>query len=205
MSEQQTRKTDFVDEGWLNEFHRYLWDQPQQKREIFLTAYLTPDHYIKLQAKLDAQFPNRHSDSYYAQSDVTAIKLDILRSTLLSGAPPTEHRVCPSMTADSTTVSMTGVEGQEDETSKGNEIEDDLNPELEDISRFLPTSTRYVDLSTIPFSSLPERCPFPLLIRKDYDIMADLLDTGLPGQRGSVFLTGQPGIGTRVGLPMHSF
>jgi hypothetical protein len=189
----------------LNEFHRYLWNQPQRKREIFFTAHLTLDHYIKLQDELDARFPDRRSVPYNAQSDVTAIKLGILRSALSLDAPPTDLRACPLMTTNSTPVSTTDVEGQEDETGEDDEIGDDLNPEFTDIRRYLPASTRYVDLSTIPFSSLPGRCSFPLLIRKEYDIMEDILDKGLRGATGSVVLTGQPGIGTRVGFLMHFF
>jgi hypothetical protein len=109
------------------------------------------------------------------------------------------------MTTNSTAVSTADVEGQEDETGEGDETSNDLNPDVTDILRFLPTRMRYLDLSMIPFSSLPTRCPFPLFIREEYGIMADLMDNGLPGQRGSVFLTGQPGIGMRVGFLMHSF
>jgi hypothetical protein len=199
--EQQTRKADLVVEGWLAEFHRYLWNQPQREREIFLTAHLTPDHYIKLQNELDAQFPNRHTDSYEARSDVTTTKLGILRSAISPDAPPTDLRA----TTNATTVSTADIESQEDETGEDDEIGDDLNPEFTDISRFLPTRMRYLDLSMIPFSSLPLRCPLPLRIREEYDIMANILDNGLLGETGSVVLTGPPGTGMRVYFLMHFF
>jgi hypothetical protein len=55
-------------------------------------------------------------------------------------------------------------------------------------------------LPLLPLSSMPDRCEFPLLIQDEYETMEEILNRGQKGREGSVFLTGQSGIGMKLGL-----
>lgn len=186
---------DIEEVQWLYDFHKYLWNQPQLEQEIFRTADLTLAHWIKLQEDLNAELPTRHSDAYVAVQDVSAIKLRILHSSppdLLDGS-------LPATTAGAVITGEIGVQSREDDFDDSDETLDGTNLELWDIERFFPTRIKYLDLSAIPYLSRPDRCPCPLLIRDEYETMEKILNAGLKGRQGSVFLTGQPGIGMRFG------
>ena len=193
----------------MHELHRCLWNQPQLEQKIFCTADLTLSHWIKLQEELSAAYPTRHCDSYVAANNVSAIKLRILRLPSLPISldhdltTPADLQTCIPTTADATAGAMS-VESLEDDFGEEDETLDDTNPEFSEIEYFLPSKIRYLDLSELPLSSVPDRCNFPLLIRDEYETMENILNVGLKGRSGSVFLTGQPGIGTRLSLPCKS-
>jgi hypothetical protein len=173
---------------WLFELHRLLWNRPQLEEEIFRTATLTPGHWTKLQQKLDTRYPGRHSDSYHAKDDVSPIKLDLLGelSTSVSlGSGLTSAAALPE-TVNAAIADQSDDLDEDDSTSRTDT----------EVSLFLPATIKYLDLSELPRSSHPTRCNFPILIRDEYDQMELLLE-GFEGSGGSVFVTGQLGIGMR--------
>jgi hypothetical protein len=192
-----------IEAEWLFELHRCLWNQPQMEEKIFRTTDLTRAHWMKLQEALDARFPERHNDSYVAADDVSAIKLGVLSPThvanddgltlanLNTSLPTATNATTPDRIGDQ----IPGEDFGEDDETHSEDVE---------IDHFLPTTIGYLDLSVLNLTSKPFRCAFPLLIRKEYETLEDILNKGLKGRLGSVFLTGQPGIGTRFGRPCRS-
>lgn len=174
--------------SWLYELHQHLWNQPQLEGGIFHTANLTLGHWTKLQQELNAKYPNRHCDSYRAEDDVSAIKLALMG----------EHAASVSQGNDLTTSNALPETVDAAMDSTVDREDDSDEDESADISHFLPATIKYLDLSALPRSSWPTRCQFPLLIRNEYDVMEELLIDNPKGRRGSVFLTGQPGIGMRL-------
>jgi len=147
---------------WLFELHNKLWGQEHLRHSLFRTAELTSTHYRELQARLDAKHPNRHSESYCATEDVWSIKLDILLNFTPSSPPPT-------------------VDWDDDDIDV-----DDVDIELDEI---LPSEIRFLDLSSLDLkNSLGAQ--FPMLIRKEYDIISALLNEGPNDVTGSCVFTG---------------
>ena len=193
---------------WLHELHRCLWNKPQLEEEIFCTADLTVAHWVKLQEALSAKFLERYNDSYVA-ADVSQIKLSVLRLSPASvssdvGSTTANLPTFLPTTTSAATADTIGGQNADDDCGEDDETPDATHLEFSEIERFLPTTIRYLDLSALDLSSKPDRCTFPLLIRKEYETMEKIFDRGLKGRSGSVFLTGQPGIGTRFGLPCRS-
>jgi hypothetical protein len=164
---------------------------------------------VKLQEALGAKFPERYNDSYVAADNVSQIKLSVLRLPPASvssdgGSTIPNLPTFPPTTTSAATADTIGDQNADDDCGEDDETPDATHPELSEIERFFPTTIRYLDLSALGLSSKPDRCTFPLLIRKEYETMEKIFDRGLKGRSGSVFLTGQPGIGTRFGLPCRS-
>jgi hypothetical protein len=207
------RKQPHLDTGsefeWLHELHRCLWNRPELEEEIFCTADLTVAHWVKLQEDLSAKFPKRYNDSYVAADNVSEIKLTVLRLSPASvssdvGSTTANLPTFLPATTSAATADTIGDQNADDDCGEDYETPDATHREFSEIECFLPTTIRYLDLSALDLSSKPERCTFPLLIRKEYETMEKIFDGGLKGRQGSVFLTGQPGIGTRFGLPYRS-
>lgn len=68
---------------WLIEIHEKLWGRRDLFDQVFRTANLTKDHFIKLQTKLHILHPSRNSETYIAV-DVLDTKSHFLRSISVS-------------------------------------------------------------------------------------------------------------------------
>jgi hypothetical protein len=75
----------------------------------------------------------------------------------------------------------------------GSDVEDD------ELRSLFPATIKYLDISCLQLSETP-RIPVPLLIRRDYQVMSDLLEKAASHP---VIVSGQPGTGEAFVL--HSF
>jgi hypothetical protein len=76
---------------------------------------------------------------------------------------------------------------------------DDLDAREEDdtvLESLFPSFVSFLDLSILNLKeTAPSRLPLPLLIRKEYEHISDLIKKNPQSSGGSVIISGQPGIG----------
>jgi hypothetical protein len=85
-----------------------------------------------------------------------------------------------------------------DDNDNGND--DDFNP-AKDLFPFLLS---YLDLSTLELKEkVPNRLPLPLLLRKEYKVISELIKKRPQASGGSVIVSGQPGTGQFLVSPSH--
>jgi hypothetical protein len=154
---------------WLVEIHKKLWGQEHLRNSVFRTVEVTTTHYRELQARLDAKHPSRNSESYIAQ-DVMSIKLDLLLNFTPSSPPPI-------------------IDWDDDDADY-----DDIDIQLADI---LPAKIGLLDLSSLDLKNSVD-IPFPMLIRKEYEVISALINEGTNDVASSCILTGQSGIGRAI-------
>jgi len=119
----------------------------------------------ELQERLRGAQPNNKS------KDIPAIKREVLLKANIS---PNDVILCRNSSVPET---------MDDE-------EDPLQP--------LPAPLKYLDLSSLELRTSPKRFPSPMLIRDEYKLLDEKLEdleTSEPRWLGSIFITGQPGLG----------
>jgi hypothetical protein len=154
---------------WLAEIHNKLWGQEHLRDRVIRTVELNSTHYRELQARLNEKHPNRNSDSYNAQ-DVLSVKLDLLLNFTPSSPPPI-------------------IDWDDDDADY-----DDIEVELMDI---LPAKIAFLDLSSLDLKNRVD-IPFPMLIRKEYEVISTLMNEGTNDVASGCILTGQSGIGRAI-------
>jgi hypothetical protein len=81
-------------------------------------------------------------------------------------------------------------------TSTGGDDEQIEVDGMDDELRVLfPATVTYMDLSSLKLKKPLPRIPLPLLIRKEYGIITNMLNKLPEGNAGSVIISGQPGTG----------
>ena len=167
-------------DAWLSELHSKIWGRENLRLELFHEVDITVTHYEKFQKHLTELQPGRNLQNYDGV-DVQSIKLDILRSF----NPPLP--VPPGRNDD-----VVGMEQTED-----GEDDDSLDDELRSL---FPATIHYLDLSSLELSNPPLRLPLPLLIRQEYNFISKVLDDRPKNNKGSVIVSGQPGIGDLLSI-----
>lgn len=165
------RTDDHLQHAWLFDLHSKIWDRKDLEQELFYRLEITAAHYVELQKRLDDLYPNRSSEDYQ-NGNVLSIKLNILRSF----APPPEALIQVTST------------GGDDEQNEVDGMDDELRA-------LFPDTVTYMDLSSLKLKKPPPRIPLPLLIRKEYGIITNMLNKLPEGNAGSVIISGQPGTG----------
>lgn len=177
MDIKRLRTDDHLQHAWLFELHSKIWGRQDLVGKLSYKLEITAAHYFQLQKRLDHLYPNRSSEDYW-NGNVLSTKLNILQSV----APPPVSSLIPVMS--------TGGEGEQIE---GEQIEvDGMDDELR---AFFPATVEYLDLSSLELKKPPPRIPLPLLIRKEYHIITNMLNKLPQGNAGSVIISGQPGTG----------
>jgi len=97
-----------------------------------------------------------------ANHNVQSVKLDVLRLTFLSPRHPNEDQIDDA-----------------DDPEASNKVPSDINS-------FFPFTLRFLDLSTLGLKDVPERLPWPLFLREEYDHISALIEKGPRNTRGSV-------------------
>ena len=164
--------------AWLVELHSKIWGRQDLLPKLFREVEVTVKHYDALQKRLKELRPNRDSPDYNGDVDpVLSTKLDIL----LSYEPPSPTPAHPDN-------QQTGSKNDEDLE----ENDDDTNVELRSL---FPAKIKYLDLSSLELTETTERLPMPILLRKEYDLISQLLEQRPKSIAGCAIISGQPGIG----------
>jgi hypothetical protein len=165
-----------VDDGpqtsWLQDLYSKLWRRADLGQQIFRKVTVTENLYEEMERRLNAQHPDRHNREYDGgRNDVWSIKLDVLREAF--------------------------PDNNVDQAHDG----DDLNEDGSETDSLFPFTFSFLDLSTLGLNFIPEHIPSPLFIRREYDYISGLIGKRLPGNQGSVIVSGQPGTGEVLHLP----
>jgi hypothetical protein len=117
-----------------------------------------------------------------AQHDVRSIKLDVLRSD--PSALPQQP------------------DNNEDQVHHGLEEESEG---VSDTNSLFPFTLKFLDLSIFDLKHMPQRLPYPLYVRNDYDDISKRIGDPSPtvNKHGSVIVSGQPGTGEVLQLPPY--
>jgi hypothetical protein len=165
------------DSFWLEELRSNLWNKKDLKKQLFREVVVTKAHYDELENRLKAQHPDRDLPGYDGgQHDVRSIKLDVLR---LDFPALPQH---PDNNED--------------------QVDDDLeagNEDVSDVNSLFPFTLNFLDLSTLKLKDMPQRLPYPLYVRKEYEAISALIEDWT----GSVLVSGQPGTGEVLQLPPY--
>ena len=137
-------------------------------------------HYDALQERLKNQHPHRDLPEYDATANVLSIKLDILRSHKPITSPPPLQQKVPG--------------------NNHSQVGNDNDPEESDEDVFemrslLPSSLRFLDLSSLQLKRVPPRLPLPLFLRPEYDYISKLVEKLPRSNAGCAIVSGQPGTG----------
>ncbi|KAI0277011.1 hypothetical protein BGY98DRAFT_982636 [Russula aff. rugulosa BPL654] len=167
---------DDLDLPWLKELHEKIWNQKGRRPEIFRKVKVTQADYVAPQKQLDS---DRDSPDYNGtESDVSSIKLNFLLSLAPAEASSQQH---PDDSDDR-------VDNDDDAS---NDSEDDVV-----LKSLFPYILDFLDLSTLGLKeAVPTRFPLPLLLRKEYKEISQLIKDKPRNSGGSVLVSGQPGIG----------
>jgi hypothetical protein len=174
------------DVPWLRELYKSIWDRKDLVPNHFRQAEVTRAHYDALQAKLNQKYADRDSAQYDSTRDlVVKDKLDILAEALHPDKDNSKIHLNPDEEEDQV------VDVDNPEATEGNFKIDAL----------FPFTFRYLDLSSLGLKAWTSRFPLPLLIRKEYDHITELIDERPETASGSVIVSGQPGTGEVLVLP----
>ena len=163
------------DSRWLEGLRFNLWNKKDLEKEIFREVVVTKAHYVELERRLGEQYPDRDLPGYDGSvHDVRTIKHDVLDLDI-SALPQ-----YPDDNVDQVDHSLE--EGKED---------------VSDTNSLFPFTLKFLDLSTLDLKHMPQRLPYPLYIRNEYDDISNLIEdpSRPPTKYRSVILSGQPGTG----------
>ena len=139
---------------------------------------VTKAHYDELEKRLREQHPDRYLPEYDgAQHDVLSIKLDVLRLVFPANAFSPRHP-----------------DNNEDQVDDGDHLAA-RNEDGSEISSLFPFALNFLDLSTLCLKDAPDRLPYPLFLREEYDHLSALIEKRPRSRNGSVIVSGQPGTG----------
>jgi len=140
---------------------------------------VTRADYDALQNRLKEQYPDRDSPDYDGNKPgVLSVKLDILLSLTRAEA------LLPR-----------------DPDDNDNRVDDVDDPEAREeddtvLESLFPSLLSFLDLSFLNLKeTAPSRLPLPLLLRKEYEHISDLIKKKPESSGGSVIISGQPGVG----------
>ncbi|KAF8273633.1 hypothetical protein EI94DRAFT_1913870 [Lactarius quietus] len=198
-----TSSTHTVDTAhWLVELHEKLWGKKELEDQIIRTVALNVADYFCLQGDLDGRNPTRGSDEYQPE-DVLSVKVNFLRSkqnVTSSAFPQQAVHSNPNPTASSGSTispSILADDADVDDLVDLPEITVDGDEEAEVLGSIFPQQIHYLDLTTLNLkkSWKARGLPLVMLIRSEWETLLDSFSKRERGRDGSVFLTGQPGIG----------
>jgi hypothetical protein len=142
---------------------------------------VTKAHYDELQRRLKAQHPDRDLPGYDgAAHDVRSIKLGVLRFDSSALPQPPNNN--------------------EDQVDRGLE---EGNEGVSDTNSLFPFSLNLLDLSTLDLKHMPQRLPYPLYVRNEYDDISKLIEGDYVNKHRSALISGQPGTGEVLQLPPY--
>lgn len=119
-------------------------------------------------------YPDRDSPDYDGtKPDVRGVKLDFLRSLTSTEASSPRH---PD-------------DNDDDDSEATNE--DDI-----ETKSLFPSILSFLDLSALKLKeNVSDRSPLPLLLRREYEVISELIKKRPQTSAGSVIISGQPGMG----------
>jgi hypothetical protein len=161
--------------NWLAELHQKLWGKHELYGTIFRSVDLGHRDYDELQSRLASVNPSRHSESVDLKNVLEA-KMQFLRGLSISEAEPDSAMILPMA------IELDNIE--DDETADG----------LDWLPSDFPSKLHYIDLSFLGLKN-SLRVPNLMLIRHEWLTLMDIIQNKENGVKGSVIITGQPGIG----------
>jgi hypothetical protein len=173
-----------IDLPWLEELHLKIWNRKDRRPQLFRTVEVTQAHYAALQECLKELHSDRDSPDYDgSKPDVLNVKLDFLRSL-----PPADDRIEDDYDSEASNE----VDGPEASNGvDGPEASNEDDPES-----LFPSIFSFLDLSTLELKEVvPKRFPSPLLLRREYKVISELIKAEPQNDGGSVIVSGQPGMG----------
>jgi hypothetical protein len=164
-----------IDLPWLEELHLKIWNRKDRRPQLFRTVEVTQAHYTALQERLKELHSDRDSPDYDgSKPDVLNVKLDFLRSL-----PPADDRIEDDYDSEASN------------EVDGPEASNEVDPES-----LFPSIFSFLDLSTLELKEVvPKRFPSPLLLRREYKVISELIKEKPQNDGGSVIVSGQPGMG----------
>lgn len=173
---------------WLMEVHSNIWNREDLRPDIFRRVEVTRAHYNALQKLLKELHPDRDSWDYNGnKADILKVKLDFLLSLPRAEASTLRHY----------DENDNRVDGDDD--PEANNGGDDREPNNEDnavLNSLFPSLLSFLDLSTLELKATgPGDLSLPILLRKEYNDISDLIKMRPGNSGGSVIVSGQPGMG----------
>jgi hypothetical protein len=190
--------TALTDLPWLREVHKKLWNQESLRPKLFRKVEVTQSHYTALQGRLKVIRKDRDKLDYDGGSskpDVLKVKLDFLHTLNPVEASPSQHPGGDDNRVGDDDNSEARKEVADSKTT--NEIADSelSNDDDDDVLQSLfPYILEFLDLSALGLE-VTDRLPLPLLLRKEYEHISELIKKKPEGSRGSVIVSGPPGTG----------
>ena len=165
-----------TDLAWLQEVHSKIWNEKGRRSELFRKVTVTQADYAELQEHLKVLHPDRDSPDYSGDESVQSVKLNFLLSLTPEALSP-----------------------DDDDGWEASNEDDDLEASNEDdavLKSLFPSRLRFLDLSTLGLKAkVTKSFPLPLLLRKEYKVISKLIKNEPQSSRGSVIISGQPGMG----------
>jgi hypothetical protein len=174
----RSRSADGPDDlPWLIELHSKIWNKERLRPELFREVKVTYADYTALQELLKERRSGRHEpDDNGSKPDVLSVKLTFLRSR--------------SSAKGSSEASSAGAS-----SSRHSDPNDD-DEENTAIKSLFPYLLTFLDMSPLELKEMsPSRFTSPLLYRKEYEDISELIKKKPRSNEGSVIVSGQPGLG----------
>ena len=169
---------------WLSELHKKIWNKKDLRPNLFRTVKVTLADYAAMQKRLKDLHPDRDLPDYDGNEDqigVLSVKLDFLRSL------PSVSSAKASPTKGS---SSRHPDHSDDEDSEADNDDDII------LKSLFPSTLSFLDLSPLGLKEkMPGRFILPLLNRKEYKDISELIKKKPQNSGGSVLVSGQPGSG----------
>jgi hypothetical protein len=212
---------------WLVELHQKLWGKADLLDAIIRTVTLSKEDLVKLQTQIQGLNPSRSSE-FDVQPVKSAFLRS--KNDLKDKAPADSNSGCgPTVTADLATTTSAVAHATDvgdlvdlpDSEVDTPILSDDLTPPctspnsaqfiapepvlalaaevLEAAPSIFPCNIRYMDLTVLGMRHRP-RVPMMMLIRSEWDSLMEIVNSRRKGVQGSIFVTGQPGIGQHICL-----
>jgi hypothetical protein len=189
--------------AWLNELHEKVWNQQSRRPELFREVIVTAADYAALQKRLTELHPDRDKQDYDGDnSDVLSDKLTFLRSRssakgslkllqqrlrqLLQQRREKPCQQNPPSLAEP-------LSSQHDNPNDDDDASDEDDTAMKSLFPYLLT---FMDLSPLALET-KDPGPFtsPLLCRDEYECISELIRKKPKNNKGSVVVSGQPGLG----------
>jgi hypothetical protein len=189
---------------WLTEVHTKIWKKEGFRSLLFREVEVTYSDYTALQKNLKNQHPDRDESDYNgSDTDALTVKLDYLRLRPSAKAPSAKASSAKASSAKAPKASSTkaskaspaDVSSSRDPDPNDDEVSEASNEENTVIKSLFPFLLSYLDLSPLGLKEDMGRFQSPLLYRKEYKIISELIEKRPQGRRGSVLVSGQPGVG----------
>ena len=195
--------------SWLAEVHKKIWGREFLRPELFRRVEVTQKDYTALQELLKMRLPHRDKPNY-SGDNVLDVKLGFLQSLKLLNRGEASRLPHPDDDNDDSKVRNeddskasnedTDLESSNEDTDleSSNEAADSEPGSENDIvlQSLVPCVLDFLDLSTLKLEvKVTKRLPLPLLLRKEYGHISNLIEKQPKNSTGSVIVSGQPGLG----------